>query len=271
MRVSEFIKKSLIRLANDVRRNIKRVIEGRDPEAVHDLRVSVRKLRTILRLLRKFFSKYYTNIIADELKEFFDKTSTSRDIEVSLALIGDMGIAKQDNRILEWYEKKKKAEYELKVELINYLRSNPYNVIWKKINAILLFPLKVEGDRKARELVIRRIRRIESRIMKLISEINSDIEYSPEMLHSLRILCKRLRYSIEFFKSLLPQGYEEEMKLMKRMQTSLGNLNDVFVVSNIVKYDNDLDDGLKLKMLNALQEKQIGYLSEIRGIFQTMI
>ena len=59
---------------------------------------------------------------------------------------------------------------------------------------------------------------------------NIDRNTPDEKLHRLRIQCKKLRYNLEFFRSLFP---EEEIglliKQLKRLQDNLGDFNDLSV------------------------------------------
>ena len=51
-----------------------------------------------------------------------------------------------------------------------------------------------------------------------------------EALHKVRIHCKKLRYLIEFFSELLPEGETEQIeKQLRRLQTCLGLFNDCSV------------------------------------------
>lgn len=69
-----------------------------------------------------------------------------------------------------------------------------------------------------------------STIRKMSLMINSQ---SPDTdLHDLRIECKKLRYLLEFFKSLYaPELVSELVRRLKYLQTVLGDFNDLYVQS----------------------------------------
>ena len=72
---------------------------------------------------------------------------------------------------------------------------------------------------------------INKRFQKIIKKGNQISETTAdERLHDLRIDCKKLRYSLEFFTSLFP---EDQMKMLvkqlKQLQENLGDFNDLSV------------------------------------------
>jgi CHAD domain-containing protein len=74
-------------------------------------------------------------------------------------------------------------------------------------------------------------RRIYARYQSVVKsgkQITDDSE--DQMLHSLRIECKKLRYLMEFFASLFPQRKIDFLiKQLKKMQDNLGRFQDLSV------------------------------------------
>ncbi len=56
-----------------------------------------------------------------------------------------------------------------------------------------------------------------------------------ERLHALRIACKRLRYTLEFFREVLGPDTRSLIKEIVTMQDHLGDLQDAVVASDILK------------------------------------
>jgi CHAD domain-containing protein len=56
----------------------------------------------------------------------------------------------------------------------------------------------------------------------------------PERLHALRIACKRLRYTLEFFREVLGPNTSAVVKEIVTMQDHLGALQDVVVARRIL-------------------------------------
>ena len=55
------------------------------------------------------------------------------------------------------------------------------------------------------------------------------IETATEELHNLRIATKRLRYTLEMFRSVFQEVGEQQIERVKAMQEELGNLHDADV------------------------------------------
>jgi CHAD domain-containing protein len=80
----------------------------------------------------------------------------------------------------------------------------------------------------------RRIWRVYKRILKKGKAITDDSPVGA--LHSLRIECKKLRYLMEFFRSLYPPGeINKAIKYLRRLQDNLGDLNDFEVQQKTLK------------------------------------
>jgi CHAD domain-containing protein len=56
-----------------------------------------------------------------------------------------------------------------------------------------------------------------------------------EQFHALRIECKKLRYTLEFFREVLGEGVKAVINDIKRLQDHLGDLNDAHVAAGILR------------------------------------
>ncbi|MCX7957724.1 MAG: CHAD domain-containing protein [Deltaproteobacteria bacterium] len=267
---NEYVRRHLVRLINSVKKNSKKVLSGDDPEAIHDLRVSVRKIRTILRVLRKLYEPFYVDIIRSDLKVFFEKTNVTRDIEVSLSIVSEIVKGGRNKNISLWLRRMKQTEDRLKSDLNDYLKTEPLKKVLKLLQSLLAFPLKIKENEDFEIFIIRRINRIRNRILSLIDMINNNPETDPATLHRLRILCKRLRYSIEFFRPLLPASFVLKMKLMKKLQTVLGNLNDLFILTNVINNDRELADDAKIHLIGIVEEKKQNCIIEAKALLTSV-
>ncbi len=82
-----------------------------------------------------------------------------------------------------------------------------------------------------------------------------------ELLHALRIECKKLRYSLEFFASLFPRKKMSGMiKQLKRLQDNLGDFTDLSVQQEFLMSIADTLDVDEAQAKRALVAT--GYLVE---------
>ncbi len=67
---------------------VTRVKSSKDAEAVHDLRVTLRRTRSLLRVVRTVYGQFHVNLIRVEFKRVADATSALRDAEVLRETLG---------------------------------------------------------------------------------------------------------------------------------------------------------------------------------------
>jgi CHAD domain-containing protein len=61
---------------------IPRVVESADDEAIHDLRVAIRRLRTMLKMARPLFGRWHADVVRKAFADVMKATGDLRDEEV---------------------------------------------------------------------------------------------------------------------------------------------------------------------------------------------
>ncbi len=212
-----------------VRRNL-------DVEFLHDFRVSVRCTRSALAQLENVIAPEAAARFRHEFKWLGSVTGAVRDLDVYLLKMGEYRAnlpadAAEDlaplNEILRRHRSTERRR------LVATLRSRRYRNLVKNWRAYL--DGDIAGDSQpadARCAVIdvacARISRAYRRIHRRGRRIKADTP--AEVLHELRIDCKKMRYLMEFFYNL----YDEDdiaplLKSLKRLQDNLGDFNDLDV------------------------------------------
>ncbi|MCB0284108.1 MAG: CHAD domain-containing protein, partial [Calditrichaeota bacterium] len=94
------------------------------------------------------------------------------------------------------------------------------------------------------------------------------------------IVCKKLRYLIEFFSSLYPQeAVNDAIKQLKALQDNLGDFNDLSVqIDQLYAYLNNLkssDNSMLIREISALiavlNYKKILLRQAFKGLFKKFI
>src|SRR5262245_39838052 len=80
-------------LMAQIRRQAARLPAEADPEALHDFRVSLRRLRSVLTTFRRIYHRFYIDAICRELGMIADHTNGQRDQEVMASLIGELDLS----------------------------------------------------------------------------------------------------------------------------------------------------------------------------------
>ena len=240
----------LLRLLDTIDANNEGVLADIDTEFLHDLRVSVRRTRSALKL----FGDALTGLTREELAFFAaefkwvgDLTTPTRDLDVHLLDFEDtargLAAAKPDDleAFRSFLEQRRRREFRA---LTRGLRSPRYTELMKEWRTKLT---KIQQDTvpagrtrtrggyrrqvangSAGLLAAERTRTTFAKVSKHGAVITPD---SPaESLHDLRKRCKELRYALEFFAPLYdPAASAKVVGDLKRLQDCLGEFQDTEV------------------------------------------
>lgn len=215
------------------------VIADWDTEFLHDYRISLRKVRSVLSLFKGIYSEPVTVDLKQRFACMMKKTNRLRDLDVYLLerenyrqLIPESMQDGLDNLFLD-LAKKRKTEHD---KVKRFFQSAPYQKEADQLES--LFTQTDESKRrlaagdKADTPVIRYaldvVRKHHKKIRKMAVHIND--QTPDESVHKLRIQIKKLRYLIEFYGPMFPpKTYKQLLKAIRRLQNNLGRFNDYSV------------------------------------------
>lgn len=227
----------LVRIESDARRVVG---QHDDEEAVHDFRVGLRRLRTMLRASRRLYGKTKVKRLEAAAKAFGDATSALRDAEV---LDDTLRLAALDAHAqtvaAAWLGEVKAREADLRagaVALINGPELAAMCTAARKMIAV-----EPKRNHAVSDYADDRFDDVRDGVRELLPVQGSDIE----RLHKLRIRFKRVRYTCEMLaqfmhvvdatgtrkkhraRALAAAGrFAESARLAARMQKELGLLHD---------------------------------------------
>jgi len=231
-------------LLETMRINEPGVIEDIDSEFLHDLRVAVRRTRSGLTLIRGVLDPQVNRRFKEEFGLIGRATGPVRDLDVYLlaepayrALLPERVHTGLDF-FFEDLAVRRRAERQ---RLVRFLRGQRYHQIlddWQQVLEQEPPPAGKKGQRPMGELAGTMIRKRLERVLRDGGKIS---ETSPDaQLHRLRIQCKKLRYSLEFFRSLYEPGPMNELiGQLKKLQNNLGDFNDLSVQQEMLAADLD--------------------------------
>ena len=216
---------------------------GAGPEGVHQMRVGLRRLRSVLKVFRPAAGCPALQEFDAGLKALADRLGPARDWDVFLgglgskvaeALPGDKRIA----ALLKAAEARRLAAYAaLRAELDG---TGFRHLVLAGLGLLLQRPWReaAEEERLARleeSLPDFAAALLDKRWHKLCSE-GEDIEgHSAEALHEVRLEAKRLRYAAELFAPLWPgKATRRFQKRLSALQEELGIANDTAVARSLV-------------------------------------
>ncbi|ABB12351.1 CHAD domain-containing protein [Burkholderia lata] len=208
------------------------VLEQDDPEFVHQMRVALRRLRTLMRFFPLFADRQWRDTLGVDLRWLASLLGTVRDWDVfateSLpALIAADGGDGEWNGTLDAARAQCAAA---RVELRQALHSARYARLtlgWLEWLSSLALPPAEDGDAPSlRRHATKRVRRLFGHLYASPSLTSLD----TAARHQVRIDAKRLRYALEFFASLASRRTRTDtVKTLTRVQSVLGEANDTMV------------------------------------------
>ena len=223
---------------DQLRANENAVLQTRTPEAVHQMRVALRRWRTALSVFRKLF-EHGDDSIRSELIWLSSELDEARDLDVfvqdtlsfgSFAKSHAKGYAALD----EAASRAKDQAYQRAADAIG---SDRYRkLLWEGARSIEALGRAVpdHGAPTARNLA----RRALIHHGKAVKAAGAHLtRLDPEARHHLRIKAKKARYTAELFSDLFghPRRQRRFNKALKDLQDALGELNDIHVAQDLAQ------------------------------------
>ena len=224
-------------LVDTIEANVRGTIDDLDTEFLHDLRVACRRTRSALSQLKGVLSAETTAAFNAEFKWLGSVTGPLRDLDVYLLEMPGFRtlLPTRAAADLEPLEKLIRMNRNRALTSVTRaLRSTRFTELmasWRQILETTESSPAAMTTSSAAEMADRRISKAYRRILKRGRRLGDDPPV--DALHRLRIDAKKLRYLLEFFRSLYPAPeISERIKELKQLQDILGGLNDMGVQHN---------------------------------------
>lgn len=205
-------------------------LEGEDPEALHDMRVALRRLRSTLRAYSDVLSGKKIAKRKKALAVLTQGTGEGRDAEVQLAWAEQLPNAASEGRsvlIEHLAERKLRGYAAVHEDVLPGLRA----LLPKLREDLRRYRLEHVVFEPAREHAFRALlgRLLREEVSALEQTLRGVSSIEDEALaHRGRIHGKRIRYLLEPFKDALERG-PHAIKALRGLQDLLGHLNDLSV------------------------------------------
>jgi CHAD domain-containing protein len=236
----------LLGLWQIIEMNVPGVIDDVDTEFLHDLRVAVRRTRSMLKLAGDVLPEDTSARFAPEFKWLGDLTTPMRDLDVLLLDFPDMlaGLVEahpDDLTPLREHLRRERARQRLL--LLRGLRSARVADLAAAWRAALTPLARPETGPRARRhgagidtqtLAAQRIDRAWRRVAGRAAHVAPDSP--PLLLHDLRKRCKELRYVLELTAGLCrPEPHRALLNDLKAVQDRLGEFQDAEVHRDAIR------------------------------------
>jgi CHAD domain-containing protein len=250
-----------------------------DAEAVHDFRVSLRRLRTLLKPARRIYGRRRLRPVAEGLREFARATGALRDEEVLRETLTALDLDEAARAaVAGWVAQRARREREARAHIVELLRQDrPDDAGATQVDApaagetgATQADAPAAGERLRLEPHLTRLERRISRrkarkrgaealarraIGDALDDVRALAASDPgdgAAMHALRIRFKRLRYSAETFSPLFGERAERTAKSASRMQRRLGQLHDADEALAQIRSAEELPPGALAAVIEAL-------------------
>jgi CHAD domain-containing protein len=215
-----------------------------DPELVHDLRVAIRRFRSLLRLFKGELAPTSATDVDLLLRDAARRLGPVRDFDVWQGFLQSSHIPRKWAKNITWRRYIRKQEIigkkirgtvtsALKVKQMKALAGAIQNFLDKEISA-----LETETGSPAafRQFAGRRLSRLPQRLKKR-EHLAKD--KSMESKHRLRRYVRRERYTTEFYAPFFGRQVRALAARFKTVTGALGNLHDMDVFLEKIRYGRD--------------------------------
>jgi CHAD domain-containing protein len=205
-----------------------------DPAALHQMRIALTRLRTAILFFSPMVADPQRTRIRGELKWLNTHLGVVRDLDVAIERLKT--VDKQRPRAVPYYLSLNGKRANSQRLLARALRSIRYRRLVKSISGwVDSGPWSVRTATQAANERASPIARYSARKLtrwreKLLKKCRKLLKMDARKRHRLRLLNKKLSYSIEFFEELfLDNNFSRQqaaLKHLRKAQRSLGQLND---------------------------------------------
>jgi inorganic triphosphatase YgiF len=211
-------------------------VRGGRPEALHQMRIGLRRLRAGIVLLGDVLAGEELDIITDKLRWIAQELGPARDLDVFAAdVLEPLRAAHPDDAELAAAQRDfvelRAASY---ARAIGAVSSHRFRQTLLDVAAWIETGAWGAGDREqAAAPVADNAARALSRLRRKVKKRGRKLRgLSADERHKLRIAAKRLRYATEFFAATFrgkkrAKRHEQSLASLRELQDSLGLLNDI--------------------------------------------
>jgi CHAD domain-containing protein len=225
----------LAHLLTTIEANLPGTLADVDTEFLHDLRVAVRRTRSVQRQLAGAFPPRPLERFRAEFRWLQQVTGPTRDLDVNLLDFAALG--EELEPLTRLLAERRRAELAAMARALRSARTRRVLPGWSGlIDGLEAAPERDRPDagRPIADVAGERIARVHRRMVAMGRAI--DASSPPEALHDLRKKGKELRYLLELFASVFPADVTKPMvRALKGLQDTLGRFQDREVQADLMR------------------------------------
>lgn len=222
MQTGTFASDSVTKLLQRLAYQVNHTVHTPDADAVHDLRVAIRRFGQSITLFKPAFHAKEVKKIHRRLDELMDLTNDPRDCDVALNLIVKRPSA-DTTALKQEIQARRKERIKLLLPALRRWGARQTSSKWRAA---------LTPNGAANEPLDATVRDRLPRVIKRLLKDGAGASSSDE-LHKLRIAGKKLRYSFELIQPV-DGRFTNAIHSVTAMQSALGRVNDCRAVRKLV-------------------------------------
>lgn len=228
-----------------------------DKDAVHDLRVALRRCRSVAAVMREVDPDPAWHAMRRLPKKLFRKLGELRDTQIMDEWVSEHGAENDRLRIIlhDHFQQTEPRLLQEALRLAGKVDEKQWNRLDRKLRKrARLVPA---GSLAAQCLALERFLEAKELHAKALRA------NKPKAWHTLRIGLKKFRYTVE---SLLPQQYESWSPQLKQLQDLLGEVHDLDVLRILLKQKAAEAPDLQAEWERTIDRQRSARLQEYREV-----
>jgi CHAD domain-containing protein len=229
---------------------------------VHSMRVTLRRLRSVLGTFAPLYDESTVASLRAELKWVAGELAAARDVEVVRERLEGLVVTPEQREVAARIDAELAIAESAEIERsLTAMDSDRYAQLLGDLAAFVKDPPRPKAGRSDAELVKQRVLRDWKRLRKRVrrAEGTQDDDARREALHEVRKAAKRLRYAAETLEPTHGDNAARLRRRAKRLQTELGELQDAVVARETLRALADMpgrnvDDAFVLGTLHIDEE-----------------
>lgn len=204
----------------------------KDAEAVHDLRVAIRRFVQCLKIFQQFFDARVARKIRRRLGKLMDLCAAVRNCDIALELLGEAGI--EDSGLAESLAASRTATERTLAGSLKRWRRRSIRKTWPKRLETTARKGMWEPGSPPPEAARRVLPALAARMFTAGNRAAAP-EASRDAMHRFRIHAKQFRYTLELFEAVYGQELEDRLTELRALQDKLGRINDCVTTQALVQ------------------------------------
>ncbi len=246
--------------------NVAGALEGHDREALHDLRIAIRRLRTVLRAFRQQLAGTAARRLERDLQQLNRVLGAARDLDVWIGFFADEANARQftGHRLWAGFVAHQVELRRLQqVTVRRHLQGAGFLALRLRLGRLLRVDLARAPQGEADQSLLGPARQALRRALREAMERGHwRLSPAPEKLHRFRILLRRVRYLAALLGPVLGGAVRKLGKRAHALERVLGGMRDADLALARIRQEGPTPPRPLVRHLEALRRADSAALEQ---------